>query len=365
MRSASSTAMATAWSLMALLSATATLAATVQPATENIEYKPMTFPLNSENAYGVNGLFISKQILGGKQYALGEAIYRNDKALIKCSYDPVASQKEEEVFRTLSHKALDSFGQEYIAKYIYSFPITLSGKPLYLSKNKWPSFLQKTGRCFIIKNSGNMKLRDYIRKVEEQSKPAQLLDIANQVLKGLRYINTMGLIHLDINLDNIWIASANSKKPKVFIMNFEQSLWFKPNKSPSPIGNPGMQAYYLAFEQFLTSKIELLKLQSWQVGSMMYEVYQGRTPLNDYLGFPVTPADFKKAAKAISSDSKAGTLVLKPRKSYTPDQQKYWNELVGQMNMLLTIDSTKRMTPMVFLTRHSFSPNTPTTRPGI
>jgi len=116
-------------------------------------------------------------------------------------------------------------------------------------------------------------LRDLIIKGAVEI--AQVVDIIAQVLDGVGYAHTAGVLHRDLKPENILIATENNK-PVVKITDFGLARFIKPGSlSASVAGTP----IYMAPESWsgqFTNKSDI-----WSIGIILYELIADVPPFLD------------------------------------------------------------------------------------
>ncbi|RKP10235.1 kinase-like domain-containing protein [Thamnocephalis sphaerospora] len=140
--------------------------------------------------------------------------------------------------------------------------------------------------CLIFKRPSGVSLRVYAGALSREQKDALLPDIFAQAITALKYMHRLNLAHGDIQPDNImvWQATPNDM-PQITIMNLEKSQRSKGQLQPAVAGTFG----YRPPEDYLETRTNLLKRDSWMLGATLYDALTGAPPY----GYYYSPADEK------------------------------------------------------------------------
>ncbi|KAI8054522.1 kinase-like domain-containing protein [Syncephalis plumigaleata] len=248
-------------------------------------------------------------------------------------------------------------GSEYVVNTIASFPVKLNmafvRKQYSQEAKELPNFFEdffsEKGHCFITEYIQSETLRKYSTSLDggdKRQKAIKLLPLMLQVLEGVKFLNSQGIAHRDLQPENILISNEQSGKRKATIIDFDSCENFDISKPPLATGSSNALIQYLPFEAVVGMQYNLLGVDSWQVGATFYEALAGVPPttavINAHNVHPGTEVSF------ILSNIIGKPFALPPVTN-DPILRNAWKPLTDQLAPLLTIDPNKRSTVAGFL----------------
>ena len=177
------------------------------------------------------------------------------------------------------------------------------------------SFESKQHIVFVMEVCGAGDLLTYVRK-RRKLKEDSAKFIFKQIISGLKYVHSKGVLHRDIKLDNILLTSEG----RVKICDFGVSKLTKPGEHMSEqCGTPA----YIAPEVFEGRGYSGYSSDIWSSGVVLYAMLYGTVPfkasnMND-LQKQITKGKttFKEDISEQSLDLLKSILTLDPQKRIT------------------------------------------------
>ncbi len=118
-------------------------------------------------------------------------------------------------------------------------------------------------------------LFDYIAKREYVLPEERAKTIIYQIMKGVRYLHSFGIVHRDLKLENIMMSDQTDKaQPK--IVDFGLSKIIGPNETANePFGTLGYVAPEVLKKQPYTYSCDV-----WSLGCILYALLSGSLPFD-------------------------------------------------------------------------------------
>ena len=187
----------------------------------------------------------------------------------------------------------------------------------------------------ITKYYPNGTLENYLQNLQEPLQENQVKNIIRQIVQGIQYLHSKGIIHRDIKPENILIKENLENKNEIIIKlaDFGLSRILSLNqKSIEGFGTLG----YVAPEILLREPYDF-KIDLWSIGIVLYLLCFGTLPFNG------------------RTDHEIGKLTvfqkinLSNYKDYFPDY------IINVINLCLEKKADKRITPSEFLESEWFN----------
>ncbi|KAI9593266.1 kinase-like domain-containing protein [Syncephalis fuscata] len=140
--------------------------------------------------------------------------------------------------------------------------------------------------CFVLSRDGDLTLLDYMYEATWEHKAEVMPRFTSQLVRGIAYLHRLGLAHSDIKTENILVNTNHpSGKPHIAIIDFDLSVPLKYQDSMLvPQGAYGGTFGYYAPEEAYNDYHNLMKRDSWQIGSTIYDALMGVPPYGYTIG---------------------------------------------------------------------------------
>jgi len=195
-------------------------------------------------------------------------------------------------------------------------PVTEAGKEVLakeidvLKKCKFPHVLSYFGICTRAKEIWILmdycaigSIKDLITLTLEPLEESQIVEVSIGVLKGLAYLHSQKIIHLDVKAANIMLTQEGTVKLGDFGVSAQLRMECSSMRATDLVGSP----LYMAPEVIKLEKYNV-KADIWSLGITLIELAEGRPPntditnIHELLKLPLRPPAKLKRPSAFTPE---------------------------------------------------------------
>ncbi|RKP08695.1 hypothetical protein THASP1DRAFT_29506 [Thamnocephalis sphaerospora] len=201
-------------------------------------------------------------------------VYQGRDGLIACTQRVESFNREISAIETIQAGDPKKYGMSPIVKHMFAKPVTKKIGGYFCTLSTWPR---------------SVSLKEYMQQMNPKQKDKALPAIITQVVAALRYLESVSLVHENINTENIMVRQDLASSIPEIIITSSYSLW------GIPMSNDFSLFWVVTTEsrreRFLCDygyqppedysklrKVDMRQRSSWMLGATIYDALTGMPP---------------------------------------------------------------------------------------